>query len=162
MVKNIFGGTGSKKVSRKGAKGTIGDYDLNDPNIITVSVYKALGNSRFYVLRPDGTQLICHIPSRFSGRNKHKNFVAVQNVILVSLRDYEKPPKNCDYMKILQPVTPVNFFLNTAISMTAAEEEIIFRNDSTPLDILPEEKGGEGGQLQTTSFAFEDIDFDAI
>lgn len=159
MVKNTTGGCGSKRLARKNTGNKQVDVDMNDPYILTVSVSKALGNSRFYVLKPDNSQLICHIPSRFSGKNKHNNFVTVNNLILVSLREYENPSKTCDYIKIVQPTTPVTFFLNgTNNSNSNNDDDIIFKNEpmlssiEEKIDLTP----------TTTTIDFGDINFDDI
>lgn len=159
MVKNTTGGSGSKRMARKNMGNKQAEIDMSDPLILTVSVSKALGNSRFYVLKPDNSQLICHIPSRFSGRNKHNNFVTVNSLILVSLREFENPAKTCDYIRILQPTTPVSFFTNGAKNVDM-DDEIVFKNDnSQPLEIVSEEK--TGGCI-THTMDFSEINFDDI
>ena len=160
MVKNTTGGSGSKRMARKNTGNKQGEIDLSDPNILTVSVSKALGNSRFYVLKPDHSQLICHIPNRFSGRNKHNNFVTVNNVILVSLREYENPAKTCDYIRILQPTTPTNFFLNT-IGANNMDDDILFKNEPT-LPTLEETPQNPSTARVTNTIDFSEINFDNI
>ena len=147
-------------MARKNVGNKQAEIDLNDPYVLTVSVSKALGNSRFYVVKPDHSQLICHIPNRFSGRNKHKNFVTVNCLILVSLREFENPAKNCDYIRIIQPTTPPTFFLDSA---THQDEDIVFQNEillPPPLD--PEEANPGGAAVLTHTMDFSEINFDDI
>jgi len=157
MVKNTTGGCGSKRIARKNTANKHYDINLDDPLILTVSVSKALGNSRFYVVKPDNSQMICHIPNRFSGRNKSNNFVKVNNLILVSLREYENPPKTCDYIRILQPTTPTTFFLNNANNV---DDEILFKDEQT----ITEEKQTDSNQTGpvTNTIDFSEINFDDI
>lgn len=163
MVKNTTGGNGSKRMARKNTAHKQQEVDMNDPYVLTVSVSKALGNSRFYVLKPDHSQLICHIPSRFSGRNKHNNFVTVNSLILVSLREFENPAKNCDYIRIVNPTTPTAFFLRNTANMCEAgnEDEIIFRNETQVTELLKNEDGTEKTPV-TNTMDFADINFDDI
>ena len=161
MVKNTTGGSGSKRMARKNTGNKQADIDLNDPLVLTVSVSKALGNSRFYVLKPDQSQLICHIPNRFSGRNKHNNFVTVNSLILVSLREFENPAKTCDYIRILQPTTPTTFFLNSR-GTVHPDDDIIFRNET--LLPTPEENPQDSGSntCVTNIMDFSEVNFDDI
>lgn len=165
MVKNTTGGNGSKRMARKNTGHKQPDIDMNDPLILTVSVSKALGNSRFYVLKPDHSQLICHIPNRFSGRNKHNNFVTVNSLILVSLREFENPPKNCDYVRILQPTTPHTFFLrNLANGEASLDEDIVFRNETHLIENPSETDTNKEGvaTVKSITIDFGDINFDDI
>jgi translation initiation factor IF-1 len=111
MVKNMKGGNKQKKMSRKNNMMNE-EYNEEEECYLRVSVIKSLGDNRFYVIMENRKQLICHIPHKFSGRNKQNNFVQVNNLILVSLRPYENPAIHCDFLKILNNNTPHNFFLD--------------------------------------------------
>lgn len=161
MVKNTTGGCGSKRMARKNTGNKQGEIDLNDPNILTVSVSKALGNSRFYVVRPDHSQLICHIPNRFSGRNKHNNFVTVNSLILVSLREFENPAKTCDYIRILQPTTPIHFFINDSGTATM-DDDILFKNETLLQNDNEENPNNHSNVCVTNTMDFSEVNFDDI
>jgi translation initiation factor IF-1 len=111
----------------KGKKNNI-DYDLDDPNILQVSVIKALGNSRFYVNTKEGKQMLCTIPNRFSGKNKSHNLVVVGQIILVSLYDFLTDKTKCEYLQILQNSTPPNFLNN----IYNPDEDIVFTEKTEP------------------------------
>lgn len=142
MVKNTTGGSHFKKMSRKQNSANFNYDTLNNPHIINVSVSKALGNSRFRVMTNQSEELLMHIPGRFSGRNKHRNFVTVNSIVKVQLREYEHPVKNCDYLQIVQPTTPPQFFVKGAATTTRVDtddEQIIFREEDEE-EALVEEK----------------------
>ena len=40
--------------------------------------------------------MCCHIGGKFRGRNKRSNYLSVGSWVLVGLRDWENPVKNCD------------------------------------------------------------------
>jgi initiation factor 1A len=101
MVKNTTGGTGTKSLARK--QQTRGDSRLqlvdNDFEKYAI-VTKLLGNGMCEIHLNDNTRLIGHIRNKFRGKNKRHNLVSLLSVVLVGLRDYEKPFKNCDILTI--------------------------------------------------------------
>lgn len=177
MVKNTTGGSHFKKMSRKQNSASFNYDALNNPNIINVSVSKALGNSRFRVLTNHSEELMMHIPGRFSGRNKHRNFVTVNSIVKVQLREYEQPVKNCDYLQLVQPTTPPQFFVNGSAaavrsSSTEWDEQIIFaeedelNEESVAEEHIMKQKQNNGGRGTTDDVAdleaLENINFDDI
>jgi len=105
MVKNTTGGTGTKSLGRKHQ--TSRDTRL----VLSVDEYekyaivtKMFGNGMCEIKLNDDTTLIGHIRKKFSGRNKRHNFISAFTIVLVNLRDYEKPPKNCDIISIYDEI----------------------------------------------------------
>lgn len=169
MVKNTTGGSHFKKMSRKQNSANFNYDALNNPHIINVSVSKALGNSRFRVMTNQSEELLMHIPGRFSGRNKHRNFVTVNSIVKVQLREYEQPVKNCDYLQIVQPTTPPQFFVKGASATTrvdADDEQIIFREEDEEEALVEERivamKQNQGNVDLDDLEAMENINFDDI
>lgn len=102
MVKNTTGGTGTKGLARKHQR------SARDGKLITPSseleqiccVTKMLGNGMCEVYTEDNTRLIAHIRNKFRGRQKRHNMINISNVVMVGLREWENPVKNCDIMEI--------------------------------------------------------------
>jgi hypothetical protein len=101
MVKNTTGGTGAKSLARKHQVYEDGNdthnvrmpsNDLEKVAIIT----KMLGNGMCEVYTNDDVRLIAHIRNKFRGKNKRHNLFAIHMFVLVGLREWENPPKNCD------------------------------------------------------------------
>ena len=102
MVKNTNGGKGAKGLARKLSSS-------NDNHRLRLSasddekyafVKQMLGNGMCSVLTNDNLNLICHIRSKFRGRSKRNNFVTKNSIILVGIRDWENPHKNCDLLEL--------------------------------------------------------------
>ena len=106
MVKNTSGGTKTKGLARKhqggaagGGGGGGGGGPLripNNPLEQLVVVTKMLGNGMCEVFNNDDLRFIAHIRNKFKGRNRRSNDISVNSVILVGLREWEKPAKNAD------------------------------------------------------------------
>ena len=102
MVKNTTGGTGTKGLARKHQLGA------RDGKLITPSsdleqvccVTKMLGNGMCEVYTEDNTRLIAHIRNKFRGRQKRHNMISTTSIVMVGLREWENPVKNCDIMEI--------------------------------------------------------------
>ena len=102
MVKNTTGGTGTKSIGRKHQ--TFNKHSTlrvsEDPLEIYGCVTKMLGNGMVEIRTDDDVKLLGHIRSKFRGRQKRHNIVSLLSIVLVGLRDFENPPKNCDIMCI--------------------------------------------------------------
>ena len=102
MVKNTTGGTGTKSIGRKHQ--TVNKNSRlrvsEDPLEIYGCVTKMLGNGMVEIRTDDDVKLLGHIRSKFRGRQKRHNVVSLLSIVLVGLRDFENPPKNCDIMCI--------------------------------------------------------------
>jgi initiation factor 1A len=102
MVKNTTGGSGAKSVARKDV-GKGGGRGLTLPSCnleVIACVTKALGNGMLEVHTNDNKRLIAHIRNKFRGKQKRNNMINLNSLVLVGLRDWENPIKNCDIMSI--------------------------------------------------------------
>ena len=105
MVKNTTGGTGTKSIARKHQASS-----AHNPLIIPTSpfekiacVTKALGNGMLEVHTNDDFRLIAHIRNKFRGKQKRHNMISVYAIVLIGLREWETPAKNCDILSIYDP-----------------------------------------------------------
>jgi len=100
MVKNTTGGTKTKGLARKHVKSAnSGGNAVRLPeNELEQIVYvnKMLGNGMCEVFNNDDIRLIAHIRNKFKGRHKRSNNITANSYILIGLRDWETPYKNCD------------------------------------------------------------------
>lgn len=161
MVKNTTGGSSHKRFARKNQSGHKEfSWDTSDPSLIEVSIVKPLGDCRFQAQTKDRVPLLCHISSKYSGRNKHQNMVTANCIILASLRMFENPYKHCDYIKKLRDATPSDFFttrLDTDPTNAMDADAFIFSNATMPQ--IQESHVEE----QTDDIMFgKTIDFDSI
>jgi hypothetical protein len=101
MVKNTTGGTGAKSLARKNQVND-DDHDLGNFRMPTndlekfAIITKMLGNGMCEVYTNDDIRLIAHIRNKFRGKNKRHNLFAIHMFVIVGLREWENPPKNCD------------------------------------------------------------------
>lgn len=61
-------------------------------------VTKICGGRICHIKTICGTDLICHIRGKFSGRNKSANFISIGCLLLVGLRDFGK--NECDVIEV--------------------------------------------------------------
>ena len=102
MVKNITGGTKTKGLARK-HQSSGGDSRLRLPNDeleVVACVTKMLGNGMCEIYTNKDIRLIGHIRNKFRGRQKRNNMVTSGGIVLIGLRDWENPVKNCDILTI--------------------------------------------------------------
>ena len=119
MVKNTTGGTGTKGLARKHQNR--GDTRLRlpgDPLEKIACVTKMFGNGMCEIHTADEVRLVGHIGGKFRGKNKRHNLVTVQSVVLVGLRDWERPIKNCDLLTIYDENHIDQLKSNPSINMT--------------------------------------------
>ena len=142
MVKNRNGGKGAKGLARK-----LSSNDNNQRLRLSDSefekyafVKQMLGNGMCSVVTNDNLTLICHIRSKFRGRSKRNNFVTKNSIILVGLRDWENPHKNCDLLELyddsdliqLKKLPSIDLSLFDSFSINSSsfnDDSIIFSND---------------------------------
>jgi hypothetical protein len=140
MVKNTNGGKAAKGLARKLSSS-------NDNHRLRLSasddekyafVEKMLGNGMCSVLTNDNISLICHIRSKFRGRSKRNNLVTKNSLLLVGLRDWENPCKNCDLLEIyddndliqLKKLPSIDLSLfDSFFPSSLHDDSIIFSND---------------------------------
>lgn len=151
MVKNRNGGKGTKGLARKLSSS-------NDNHRLRLStsddekyafVKQMLGNGMCSVVTNDNLTLICHIRSKFRGRSKRNNFVTKNSIILVGIRDWENPFKNCDLLELYDdndliqlkklPFIDLSLF-DSFISFNPSyfDDSILFTNELPILDIKPQ------------------------
>ena len=148
MVKNTIGGKGAKGLARK--------LSSNDNHRLRLSasddekyafVKQMLGNGMCSVVTNDNLTLICHIRSKFRGRSKRNNFVTKNSIVLVGIRDWENPHKNCDLLELyddndliqLKKLPSINLSLFdsfSSLNTSMLDDSILFSNDIP--SILPQ------------------------
>jgi translation initiation factor IF-1 len=101
MVKNTSGGGNAKKQARKYAGSSTSNIlrVSQSPMELYACVTKMLGGNLCRVIAQHGNdrlEVCCHIGGKFRGRNKRNNYLSVGSWVLVGLRDWENPVKNCD------------------------------------------------------------------
>jgi translation initiation factor IF-1 len=123
MVKNTTGGTRTKGLARKhqGAGGG-GRLRIPEDELEKVAyVSKMLGNGMCQVYINDNKDpLIAHIRKKFSGRHKRSNLIATGTCLLIGLRDWENPCKNCDVINVYD-----HHDLTTILNLPAINTNII-------------------------------------
>ena len=149
MVRNDKGGKGAKSLARKAyASNTRTDFlqisSCEEEQYACVT--NMFGNGMCEVYTNDNVKLICHIRSKFRGRQKRNNMVVKYSIVLVGLRDYENPPKNCDLLciyddnQIEQLTNNPNINIQTVLKIRATnllttklsdkpDDDVIFTND---------------------------------
>jgi translation initiation factor IF-1 len=144
MVKNTNGGKGAKGLARKLSSSNDNHrLRLSDsPHEKFAFVKQMLGNGMCSVITNDNLNLICHIRSKFRGRSKRNNLVTKNSIILVGLRDWENPHKNCDLLEIyddndliqLKKIPSIDLSLfDSFISFNSYyDDDIIFTNQEQP------------------------------
>ena len=112
MVKNTTGGSGHKSQARKLVDSGVSSKVPEPSNEFEVyaTVTKLFGNGMCQVKTNNNLELVCHIRGKFRGRNKKNNLISVNSFLLVGLREWENPPKNCDLLFLfdLNPNLPNN------------------------------------------------------
>jgi len=153
MVKNTTGGTGTKSLARKHQSKSASTLQL--PEIVEYEkfacVTKIFGNGMCQIVTNENLTLIGHIRGKFKAKkNKRHNIITVNSIVLVGLRDMEKPPKNCDLMTIyddneieqLRQLPNINIerLLNLRLSYDGVSNkqinDIDFTNDIDSDDLL--------------------------
>ena len=101
MVKNTTGGTGTKSLARKHQSGGNGGLRLPECDLEKYGcITKMLGNGMCEIHTNDNTRLIGHIRNKFRGKQKRHNLLTVYSLVLVGLREWENPIKNCDILTL--------------------------------------------------------------
>ena len=106
MVKNTTGGTGTKSLGRKHiSSGVDKRLRLSENEYEKYAcVTKILGNGMCEIYTYDNMKLLGHIRKKMKGKHKRNNLVSAFSIVLVGLRDFENPPKNCDIMVIYDDI----------------------------------------------------------
>jgi len=100
MPKNTTGGKGHKKQASKGANFVQRDYKITSPLEVEGYVDKIIGNGMILVNSINGkhTGLVCTIRGKFKGRNKSRNRIETNGIVIVGLREWESPYKTADLL----------------------------------------------------------------
>jgi len=130
MVKNTKGGNKSKAIARK----HIGERDHRSLRISTNDfekfgvVTRVLGNGMFYVVTDIASdkqpQLLGHIRNKFRGRSKRDNTISLGSIVLVGLRDWENPYKNCDLLEVYDQNEVRQLMKNPSIDLSSLQSHI--------------------------------------
>ena len=119
MVKNTTGGSGHKGQARKlvdsGVSVKVPEPSNEFEQYATVT--KLFGNGMCQVNTFNNIELLCHIRGKFRGRNKKNNLLSPNSFVLVGLRQWENPPKNCDLLFLFDTTTPLNLLLPPHLSL---------------------------------------------
>ena len=147
MVKNTTGGTGAKSLARKHQVSSgrseliIPSCDLEQIACVT----KALGNGMLEIRTNDDVRLIGHIRNKFRGKQKRHNMIGVFSIVLIGLREWENPSKNCDILTIYDsnqieqlkniPSIKMDHVIKTSLGNTftgtskASGDDVVFTED---------------------------------
>lgn len=157
MVKNTTGGTGAKSLARKhqssgeSSKLRLPDCDLELFGLVT----KMLGNGMCEITTNNNARLIGHIRNKFRGKQKRHNLISVFSVVLIGLREWENPRKNCDLLTTyeqsqieqLRDIPGINIenilkmqFDSTSFKSEKYEKDITFSMDTDVLDGMPKQR----------------------
>jgi initiation factor 1A len=177
MVKNTTGGTGTKGLARKHQTKTDGGHlrlpecDLEQFGIVT----KMLGNGMCEIYTNDNIRLIGHIRKKFRVKQKRHNMLTIQSIVLIGLREWENPFKNCDILTMYEsdqteqlrniPGIKINRLLEAQLNATnvksARESNVRFTEDvDDEQDMLVPAQ-----RIPTEDFLIEsadEVDFDDI
>jgi len=104
MVKNTKGGKGAKGLARKTSIPTSNTNEKLRYAVDEMERYacvtKMFGNGMCEITLNDRSKLIGHIRGAFRGKQKHRNTIIVNTIVLVGLREWEDQKKNCDILYI--------------------------------------------------------------
>lgn len=104
MVKNTHGGKYAKSFARKSTQQTKTSLFIPEPPIEQFAVVSKFYGNKADVITHTGLTLNCFIRGKFKGKYKKNNFVQVNAIIAVALRDFEEPNyKNCDLIEVYKP-----------------------------------------------------------
>jgi len=103
MVRNTTGGSKTKSIARKSAAPAVAvDYKPKNELERVAKVTKMYGNGMCQIVTQDHPQLdlMCHIRGKFRGKSKKHNLIAIHSMVVIGLRDWENPYKNCDLISV--------------------------------------------------------------
>jgi initiation factor 1A len=177
MVKNTTGGTGAKSLARKHQLGSL-KSELVAPSCHLeqiACVTKALGNGMLEIRTNDDVRLIGHIRNKFRGKQKRHNMISVFAIVLIGLRDWENPAKNCDILTIYDanqveqlkniPSIKMDHVIKLSLGNTftgsskPSGDDVVFTEDHE-MDVADSSKGKNREEFKLETG--EEIDFDDI
>ena len=106
MPKNTTGGKGHKAQASKGSNFIQRDYKITSHLEVEGYVEKIVGNGMIRVNSTNGKYigLICTIRGKFKGRNKSRNKIETNGIVIVGLREWESPHKTGDLLFVCNGV----------------------------------------------------------
>ena len=132
-----------------------------------------LGNGMCEIYTNENVRLIGNIRNKFRGKQKRNNMLSVNSVVLIGVREWENPYKNCDILSIyennqveqLRNIPGIQIadilkrqlgYSNTTISN---DDELIFTDDiDENAIVVPKQRIPVDFELEQT----EEIDIDDI
>jgi hypothetical protein len=152
MVRNTTGGSKTKSIARKSAVPAVAvDYSPKNDLERLAKVTKIYGNGMCQILTFDHPplDLMCHIRGKFRGKSKKHNLIAINSNIVIGLRDWENPFKNCDLIYVSSSFADTS---SHSFDTGYTNDSFVFSND-LPSSVLPQ---------KITSFQHDDIQHDDI
>jgi len=142
MVKNTTGGSGHKAFARKLVTNTKSNSIRLSQNTSELygTIIKHYGNGMCQVKTQNNTELTCHIRGKFRGRNKKQNLVSINSTVLVGLREWENPAKNCDLLEIYDHEQLHLLPFTSQIANTSTSDDNIIFSDSDPNVLFDKKK----------------------
>ena len=135
MVKNTTGGSSHKSQARKMvSSGRSSKLRLSEDELECYAcVTRMCGNGMCYVVTyHDNKQmdLLCHIRGKFRTRNKKNNFVSVNSIVLIGIREWEAPNyEKCDLLEVYDIDDTRILQTMPGIDLRRLEQSIISRNE---------------------------------
>ena len=149
MVKN-FGGNKAKGFARKSFAKKDNELRISqEPGEVYAQVTKIYGGKMCQVTTLEGTEMLCHIRGKFSGRGKRDNFISNGTWMLVGKREWEKEYDgkllNCDVIEVYNDSDKIKLKNN----ITSVNWSPFISNDSRTL-------GRDDTEVGDLGFSFGD------
>jgi translation initiation factor IF-1 len=158
MVKNTIGGSKTKSMARKASQPVSNvQYTPSDPLEKMATVTKLYGNGMCQIQTHDtpSLDLMCHIRGKFRGRSKKHNLIGLNSHVIVGLRDWESPYKNCDLISVL------NSYHDPGLSGSndsTANDSFVFSNEVIEENEIPVQKMPSSSIISEKEDDWIDID----
>ena len=100
MVKNTTGGSKTKGMARKHCNVAKSDKVRTPENNLEKFGYvsKMFGHGMCEIFINNEEKLVGHIRKKFKGRQRRHNAISTGSIVLIGLREWETPYKNCDIL----------------------------------------------------------------
>jgi len=164
MVRNTTGGSKTKSIARKSAAPAVAvDYKPKNELERVAKVTKMYGNGMCQIVTQDHPQLdlMCHIRGKFRGKSKKHNLIAINSFVVIGLRDWESPYKNCDLISVSSSFADP-FTSSYGYDRGSTNDSFVFSNDDSPT-VLPQKFPSSLDSILIDSHDIDsDIDIDDI
>jgi hypothetical protein len=84
-----------------------------------------------HVITNEGKTLLAHIRNKFRGRSKRNNEIKVMGIVLVGMREWENPYKNCDVMEVYDDRATQQLRALPNVDISTLEQHIIDTTSSS-------------------------------